>query len=141
MESHPKLGSLPQMTSHCFCRGTAGPKCLGTRPQPGAPISETSLFPQCSGKHPAWLIRASPGAAAIRESKEKSNSWDFCCLSAPTHPRTVSTRKPWGWAGAAPALPRTPGTRSLTGQKGGKFTQTAVVQTQRPKATEIWDAS
>lgn len=65
------------------CATKQGPKCSGTSPQPGAPRSETSLFPQCPGKHPAWLIRASPQAVTIRESKEKYCSWVFCCPSTP----------------------------------------------------------
>ena len=73
------------MTPGCATR--RGPKCSGTGPQPGTQRFEISVSPvpeATPSLSAARLIRASPGAAVLRESKEKSNSRDVCCPSAPT---------------------------------------------------------
>lgn len=53
------------------------------------------------------------------------------CSSSPAAHAQPLPREPQGWAGMAPALPRTAGIPSLAGRKGGKFTQTAVVRAQK----------
>lgn len=122
MRPHRVLGHQPRDTRLCH---EARAKVLGhQRParHPEPRDSKSLIFP-VPGTTPslsaAWLIRAPPRAAVVRESKEKSNSWDFCCPSAPTLPRTAFTGEPRGRAGTAPALPCTPGTPSLAGRKGG----------------------
>lgn len=139
-QSHTRYSDIGPMTHGCAMK--QGPKCSGASPQRFGNLVISPVSGETPSLSASWLIRASPRAAVVRESKEKSNSWDFCCPSAPSLPRTASTRGAMGlgWHGPSSALhPRN--TRPRWKERGEVYSDCGGVGSRGQRGRKSQDAS